>query len=157
MLYLPHFRDLVLRPSLKGIDMWTPAAENLLLLTALVESELSYLKQVPQGPALGLFQMERRTFNDVLEYLEKRRFIADKIVIACNLDSLIRTDKCFIGNLAYQCMIARVFYWRFEERLPYPDDIEGLANYHKKYYNTKLGKADPKKSIEIYKRYVRAE
>lgn len=142
-----------MRPSLLSIDLWSKSAENLLLLTALVESELTYLKQVPKGPALGVFQIERKTFNDILTYLERKKSLSEKILRACNLDSLITTDKRFIGNLAYQCIIARVFYLRFEEALPDYNDVEGLATYHKKYYNTHLGKADINESIKTFEKY----
>ena len=48
-----HFLAYVVRPSLDSIGLWSPAAERLLLGTALTESELTWLRQRGDGPARG--------------------------------------------------------------------------------------------------------
>ena len=54
-----ELRQYVIRPTLKAINLWSIAAENLLLGTAAQESQLGhYLTQV-KGPALGIYQIEQ--------------------------------------------------------------------------------------------------
>jgi hypothetical protein len=49
-----------------GLDEYRmQAAEELLLGTALQESGLIYRRQLNNGPALGLFQMEPATHDDI--------------------------------------------------------------------------------------------
>ena len=55
----------VVRPALQEIGLWSQVAENLVLGTAVTESRLKYLKQLGKGPALGIFQMEPFTHNDI--------------------------------------------------------------------------------------------
>ena len=43
------------------------------------------------------------------------------------------------------------------EKLPNSYDIEGLAKYWKKYYNTEGGKGTVEKFIEKYEKYVGGE
>ena len=59
-----NVRDLrveVIRPALRALDLWSPAAEDLVLGTAAQESGLAYLRQIGGGPALGLWQIEPAT------------------------------------------------------------------------------------------------
>ena len=53
-----HLREVVIKPALPEIELWSPAAEELVLGTAIVESRLSFIKQLGSGPALGLWQIE---------------------------------------------------------------------------------------------------
>ena len=65
-----------------------------------------------------------------------------------NLDS-----KYWKGNLPFQIIMARLYYYRFSEALPAYDDIEGLAKYWKKYWNTELGAGTVGEAIVNYYRY----
>ena len=69
-----QLRELVIRPALMEIELWSEAAEELVLGTAIVESRLSFIKQLGSGPALGLWQIEpdthRNSYDNFLEYRE---------------------------------------------------------------------------------------
>lgn len=55
-------------PSYPGLDkmgMWSEVAGELVLDTAIVESNLTYLKQHGDGPILGLLQVELVTHEDL--------------------------------------------------------------------------------------------
>lgn len=65
MVNVQQFRNLVLDPTLKQSGLYFLEASDLLLGTALVESNLEHLKQIGGGPALGFFQMEPETFDDI--------------------------------------------------------------------------------------------
>ena len=53
MLSSIHLQDRVIAPALDKIGLWSRAAEELVLGTAIVESGLTYLKQHGDGSGLG--------------------------------------------------------------------------------------------------------
>lgn len=150
-------RQYVIKPVLKHINLWSDAAENLLLCTAAHESHLGhYLKQV-RGPALGIYQIEPATHKDVwVNYLAYRNDLVSKVkslTSSINSNALPADDQ-LITNLAYATAIARLIYQRAPDALPDADDIDGLANYWKQYYNTPLGKGTTDDFITHYHQYV---
>ncbi len=52
-------------PALNKMGMWSEATGELVLGKAIVESNLTYLKQHGDGPALGLWQVESATHEDL--------------------------------------------------------------------------------------------
>lgn len=134
-----QFRLLIIRPALKRLGLWSPAAEILLLGTALAESWLMHLKQKP-GPALGLFQMEPFTHRDIWKnYLAHRR----QRGLAAKVRSLALGDplpRQMVWNLYYATAMARLQYRRDRFALPAADDLPGLAAYYKRVYNTPKGR-----------------
>ena len=54
-----QFRRLVVRPALQAIGLCSPAAERLLLGTALTESGLTWLAQKGGGPARGWSKLNK--------------------------------------------------------------------------------------------------
>ena len=109
------------------------AAAQLLMGTAMQESELTWVHQI-SGPAIGLWQMEPATHDDMWT-----NFIPKPIGQA--LDYLCpRADaRLMAGNLYYACAMARLFYYRIPEPLPKAGNIEAQAAYWKQYYNTPKG------------------
>ena len=115
----------------------------LLLGTALAESNLTHVEQMGGGPALGYFQIEPQTHDDIWEnWLAYRDNIREKILALAKT----ATPHCDLlkYNQAYGCALARCHYRRQPDRIP--DTIEEQAAYHKQYYNTPLGKG----SVEHY-------
>lgn len=149
-----QFRKYVIKPSLESLEMWSEAAQELLLGTACHESgNWNYLKQI-QGPALGFYQIEPATHRDVWNnFLTFYPDIEDRVIkIASKTPSL---EKQLTTNLAYATSIARLIYYRQPEALPEAEDIEGLARYWKQYYNTPLGKGRKEDFINNYNLYCR--
>lgn len=146
-----HFRTYVLRPTLEQIQLWSESAELLLLGTALTESDnLHYLHQLGNGPALGVYQMEPRTHDDIWDnYLNFKKELRREVL--AYLAPVPEPRQQLITNLAYATVMCRVFYLRKKEALPKADDIRGLANYWKTHYNTYLGAGKPDKFV----RYLR--
>ena len=145
--------EVVIRPALEELDMWSQSAENLILGTCAQESALGlYLKQI-KGPALSIFQIEEATYNDIWRYLAGKYDIGESILSSCNCDQMPEFEQ--IGwDLRLATMMCRIKYWMVPESLPDADDIEGLAAYWKKYYNTELGKGTEEEFIANYERYV---
>ena len=147
-----HFRDRVIRPTLEYLDMWSQAAENLLIGTALVESNLSALVQ-DGGPALGVYQVEPATHDDILvTYLFDKPDLDRRVCeFAGGIPPLARVAEQLVVNLGYATAIARLVYWRRPEPLPDASDVEALGLYWKQHYNTRLGAGDP---AEFVRRYI---
>lgn len=150
------FRSNVVRIVLQRIALWSQVAENLLVGTALQESLLTYTQQVGGGPALGYFQMEPVTHDDCWNnYLKYRATLSSKIrsLIQGDDGTGIPDAKIMIDNPYYAAAMARVKYLRMPNPLPTdPNDIMGLANYWKQWYNTPLGAG---KLQEFYDKYVK--
>lgn len=153
MLSTKQFRNLIIRPTLHRVGLHSPAAEKLLLGTAIAESRLQYVRQIVNGgaygPARGFFQMEPATHDDIwANYLRWNASLAGQIR---------RTSSYFVGlnpgademvaNAAYACAMARAHYRRRPEPLPREDDLWGIACYWKDFYNTHLGAGTPEKFI----------
>lgn len=122
------------------------AVVRLLLMIAAHESGgFHFCKQVG-GPALGLFQMEPATYRATIEYLERTgRFSA--------LSRRLSPERMVI-DVEFAAAFARAYLSSFPESLPDADDLEALARYAKKYWNTEAGKATAEKYLNDFKKYV---
>ena len=156
-----QLKDSIIIPvlnSFEGYDACSESAVNLLLGTAAVESDMGeYLHQI-KGPALGIYQMEPATVNDIyVHYLHYRPSLM-KIIDRYKI-SMVDMNN-LVGNLYYATAMARVHYLRVAEALPKADDIEGLASYWKRYYNTSKGAHSfedaCEKFVTKYYRYMRS-
>lgn len=128
----------------------TPAGAQLVLGTAIVESGLVYLdqidKQAKPGPAYGLWQMEKITFDDhlnrVSSALESGLF---------GYLSGIPTVSDLHWNLRLGAAMCRILYWHAPEALPAVGDALGMAQFWKKRYNTPLGAGTVEKALPCFK------
>lgn len=155
------FKYLVIEPTTRYLDLSSKSANDLLLGTAILESNVEHTRQIGGGPALSLFQIEPDTLSDVYKsYLNYRKPLKDKV------DGLLYgqpTYKNRLRNLEvnpfYACAIARICYLRVPKSLPNENlGLEGyimsLAYYWKKYYNTPLGAGTIKKAEKIFGKIV---
>lgn len=154
MLNPKQIRELVIRPTLKEIGLYTVDAENLLVGTFLIESRLTFLKQNPTGPALGLCQMEPATYKDLLLMLQKPKNIPllNRILTSLNMTQMPLDSLYLITNLKLAVIMCRLKYFFNPEAIP-TGSIEYLAAFYKKIYNTPQGAADVKDFIKLYKEF----
>ena len=161
-------RNLIIEPRLHALGMYSESAVVLMLMTAAHESHLGEWLVERGGPACGIYQINPDTAQDVLgRYLvERRPDIAAKVRPPLGVDDLAalaapdqvaELRRWLIGDLYFQTDVARIRYWMVPARLPDPDDLEGMAHYHKDHYNTALGAADPEQTLADYKRLVLGE
>lgn len=155
----------VIKPVLSALNI--PNGANLLLGTAAVESGMGiYFKQI-NGPALSPWQIESKTARDI-EYRYLPEFKKHLVPVLNGLklknqsyfpyeppNTSIPHNTELYGNLYYSCAIARLLYLSKPEVLPDEDDIEGMAHYWKKHYNTQLGKGYVKDFIYAFKKLVK--
>lgn len=150
-----HLKQYIIEPTLKYLGFLNDSEVNLLLGIVAQESHMGeYLHQLT-GPALGIYQMEPKTEQYNLKYLEKKRYsLYNKIIDLKFVVSNEIYNNQMEGNLYYATAMARIHFLRFPEPLPKADDIEGLATYWKKYYNTEKGKGNITDFIRNYNRYI---
>lgn len=140
-----QLREYIVRPVLRRLGKYSEGAEELLMLTAATESLCGeYLHQVG-GPALGLFQMEPATHDDIWE-----NYLKYKPELAAIVKQFGHHTRELPGNLYYATAMARIHYLRVPDALPSPMDVQGLAQYWKDHYNTHLGAGDPAEASEKY-------
>lgn len=146
MIHKEQLRNLI-RETLEhmGTKYATPSAVELLMMTCAHESRLgSYLKQV-NGPALGLFQMEPDTLDDLWDnYINYHKDIEWHFDLYQAWD----TPDELTWNHKFAIVAARLQYYRVTEALP--GQPEELARYAKQYWNTDLGKAEASDYLEAY-------
>lgn len=141
-----QFVDDAIRPALVGLELDGAALQapiELMLGTALQESGLIYRVQLGGGPALGLFQMEPNTHDDIwANFLQYRAALAEKVRAFLNGDP--QSAATLRNNDRYAAAMTRVHYFRMgkivgHQDLPAAGDIAGMARYWKDYYNTAAG------------------
>lgn len=117
------------------------AAEELLLGTAIQESHCGhYIHQLGDGPALGIFQMEPATHDDIWEnYIEWRRPLRSVILQRIGITKQ-PTPKRMITDLFYAAVMCRIHYLRVKENLPAAGELQAQADYWKVFYNTINGR-----------------
>ena len=145
-----QFKSFIVKPVLDQMDLGGVAAVNLLTGTAMVESGIGFVRQIPNGPAVSFFQMEMNTHDDIWEnFLKYKKTLAAK-VRAFKIPVLNDVQN-MQANSAYAVAMCRIHYLRMPEQLPEYDDPIAMARYHKLWYNTPLGKTQIEKSIPLFR------
>ncbi len=118
-----QLRQMVIKPALEKLGLWSTAAEELVLGTAIVESSLVYIRQHGAGPALGLWQVEPTTHDDLhANYLSYRQELSSRLM---DLQSpALSMDENLATNLMYDTAVCRLCYYRQPEALPEAGDID---------------------------------
>lgn len=137
--------------------MYSEGMYKLLLGTAATESEFGKFNKQIGGPALGVFQMEPRTAQDIwTEYLKYHPILRAKVKSTLWKNVNRKTQLRY--NLEYQTLMAVVHYKRAEERhnIKIEDDLNrwSAAFYHKKYWNTHKGKGSTIRFFRKYNEYI---
>lgn len=149
-----HLRIYVIEPALTLLHPLIPIsreATQLVLGTAIVESELRFLDQMDKankpGPAYGLWQMEGITFRDHFSRM------SDQLKARVLLELKVRpATSDLYWNLRLAAQMCRILYWHAPEALPAAGDAEGMAALWKLRYNTYLGAGTIEKALPAFRR-----
>lgn len=135
-----QLKERVIEPTLKQLGLYSSDAVELLLMIAAHESvKGEYIAQIT-GPARGIYQMEGATHNDIHSWLATK-----KTTLSDAIGDLVRKAEAdmMMYDLRYATAMARVFFLRFPEALPSGSDVDAMAAYAKRRWNTSAGKANP--------------
>lgn len=154
MIDASQLEQYVIRPTLDQLDLLADNTVQLLLLTCAQESNGGrYLHQLGRGPAVGIYQMEPFTHDDI-----HNNFLKYKGLLRNSVNAFKPSGKRgageMAGNLYYATAMARCHYLRDPHPIPQADDVQGLAEYYKRVYNTHLGAATAEEALEAYRQYV---
>jgi hypothetical protein len=137
--------DYIIKPTLEymGGNYNSKNAQMLLLATAAIESKCGYYIKQIEGPALGIWQMEPLTHDDIWENCDALVDGGTTQNIACVFYSLAPMGKCgdeaLTSSPMYACAMARLKYSMDTAPLPFYGDIYAIYDYYKRIYNTPLG------------------
>lgn len=165
-IYLPHLKNEIVQPALDYLGLGGDKAINQVTGTFLVEGYaggFTYLKQLGKGPAVGAMQMEPVTYNDIWKNFLNTPKRAHLAALLKNIAGNFNTDNAGIpnpntmtGNVFFAAAMCRVFYLRVPSALPLANDAGAMAQYHKQYYNTALGKAVWQNNIDRFQQAIDA-
>lgn len=153
-----HVRLDIVRPTIGQMGYWSEDSEELLMMVSAHESQ-GFMKrrQDGGGPAKGLCQMEPVAFDDLrLRYFPLRPEIRAAVLgvlppgTQMSLDLLEADDR-------FAFAMARAHFLKVPEPIPPRDDLEAMAAYAKRFWNSMAGKATPEKYLSDYRRYVLGE
>lgn len=155
MLKATQLRDLIIKPTLIELIAYSEEAAELLMFTCAVESDGgTYVKQVG-GPALGIYQMEPNTYNDIWEnYIKVKGSLMLILLSNFDLVNMPNEDK-MIYDLRFATIMARIHYLRVNEKLPPANDVDKIWSYYKRYYNTAKGDAHKNEAISKYYKFIK--
>jgi len=154
MLKADQLRELIIKPALSDLVMLSDNAVELLVFTCAVESlGGTYLKQI-KGPALGIYQMEPNTYNDIWQnFIMHKQSLA--MILAINFNCLSMPDEYrIIYDLRFATAMARIHYARVVTPLPAAKDINVIWEYYKEHYNTPAGAAEKEQSLQKYYNFI---
>ena len=157
-----ELRRLVIRPTLKQLGEWSPAAENLLLGTAAQESGLGFHLKHQNQRGLGIFQIRPQTHNRVWDkYLINNPDLASKVRgLASQHEFLCHPHAELATNLSYATAIAWMIYRRQDKPLPEVDDTDAMGRHWRRYFqrSSHLSVADSAIAFtKHYQQYVQSE
>lgn len=155
MLNINQFRSLIIKPACENLMLYSKDAEELLVFTCATESMGgTFLKQENDGPALGIYQMEPATYNDLWQnYLKNHQNLMSMLIH--NFDCIMMPDeKRLMYDLWFATAMARLHYARIKVPLPNADDVNAIWDYYKEFYNTYEGKAEHYTSIARYRMFI---
>ncbi len=144
-----QLHDYIIRPTLEymGSSYYSKESAFLLLCTAAIESNCGeYIKQI-NGPALGVWQMEPDTYDDIIDNCDAinennvRFYNKINSLWACNGYGRVHG---LVSHPMYACAMARLKYSMDPHPLPkytgnHEVDLPSFYEYYKRVYNTELG------------------
>lgn len=147
--------DFIISSALNTLpERFKPTQDQATRLLAMIAAHESnggvYVKQI-QGIALGIYQMEPATYHDLLDYLRRKvNESPDFEALYTRLSEGGFNEDRLMYDLRFATIMARIYLWRISQPLPDKDDIDAMAEYAKKYWNTPAGKATPKMYADAY-------
>ncbi len=136
-----ELRTLVIRPTLKHLNMWSETAENLLLGTAAQESGLGEHLLIDNHRALGLYQISPRMHRNIWDnFLSTHPDLASKVRgLASQREFLEHPHAELATNLSYATAMALMVYLRNGKSLPEKsgNNLERLGRFWHNNFHSK--------------------
>lgn len=156
-LYLQHVRELWVRPALAALpaSLNTLSRQQGVLGIGNKESGYRYIKQVGAGPALGFWQMEPETHDDMW-----RNFIRYRPELQAALLGILAGAKPDPARLVdrpiYSAAMCAVHTNRAKDKIPAANDAPGWAVFWKHNYNTESGAGVAAEAVPYFREAMEA-
>lgn len=143
-----QLHDHIIKPTLEymGGNYYSKDSAFLLLATAAIESECGYYIKQVGGPALGIWQMEPDTHDDIWTNCDALKIGSFPDLIECLTDDVLNDNEYvqLIRSPMYACAMARLKYSMDSKALPAYNggtdlDLDMFYRYYKRVYNTTHG------------------
>lgn len=152
--------DYIIVPALKKINLHSDFHTKLLLGTCAQESKMGiYIHQLGNGPALGIFQIEPKSHDDLwINFIEKQEHQSFKLILDRLYPNKPNAEQ-MIWDMQYAAIMARIFYLRAlwhdgKEVIPEGPELDVIWDIYKTHFNTKYGKATKTEFFNNYRKYV---
>ena len=125
------------------------------LTTGIGAAESGWYQYIGQngGPALGFWDMEPATHDDIqanfIRFRPELKAVQDQI-----LGGVAPQAALMETRLDYAVMMNAFAILRAPGAIPAADDYAGMSAFHKRWYNTPLGKADPVANLPFFRAAV---
>lgn len=146
----------IIRPALHALGIWSAERECLVLGTGAHESHYQYLQQLGGGPALGYWQCEPATHQDLWDnYLRYRPALAEPLNRLRNGEV---KAMALVRYPLYAAAMCGVHYLRRQQgkHLPPRDSAELQAACWKQVYNTAKGKGTAQQALPHFQSAIEA-
>lgn len=154
MLNIAQFRQLIVESTLRDLVLYSADAEELLVFTCAVESLGGHFLHQVNGPALGIYQMEPTTHNDLWQNYIKNKSGLFMILLHSFNTTQQPSEERLIYDLRYATAMTRIYYERVPEPIPSANDVDAIWDYYKTHYNTAAGAAEKDASITKYRDFL---
>lgn len=147
-MYEKDLRELIIRPALEYFELWSRSAENLLALTASIETYHGYYLSGSYKKGIGIYGMTSKAANNVWNnFVSKYSDLEFLIKQFANIPQSITPvtdDELLISNLKYSTIMARLKYLMLDKNLPEYDDACSMAAYYTNFYDDERVSGDIK-------------
>lgn len=134
--------------GMHGYDLSSEGLKLLLASVGYLESRYEALEQIPHGPAMGFCQMEPATLRDHQRWLHAKGIEGFAGV----------SPETLAQDPITAFALCRVHFARTPCGIPVagdPNISSVIADIHKQYYNTSLGKANASHNSEILRGFLK--
>lgn len=149
----------IIKPTLIQFGVYSEDAVELLLATAAQESHLGTFLVQQGGPALGIYQMEPHTYQDIVKnvLMSAHRNFLPQLTTVFGFSNFLNRSQKLISDLSFSTIFCRLQYWRYPEPLPEKTNVRALFYYWKTFYNRNPEKGNFSQFEENYLKYVKKE
>lgn len=154
MIKSDHLREFIIKPALEKIQIYSPNDVELLMFTCATESRGGYFLKQEGGPALGIYQMEPLTYNDIwVNFINLKQSLLTMMINNFGCGRTPSEDR-LVYDLEFATVMCRIHYMRNHEVIPDHQEADLIWSYYKRYYNTALGAAKKDESINAYHQFI---
>lgn len=145
-----------IEPALKFLpdNLNTPARAQIVLGIGNKETQYRYVRQIGGGPALGFWQMEPATHDDMwrnfIRYRPELQSAALRLLAGATPDAKLLTTR-----MDYAALMAALHVYRAKDALPAYGNALGQARFWKDNFNTSLGKGTVSGALPYFQQAVK--